>query len=59
VKLAGGVSIPVRLKEEDEFRMTPERVLEKITPRTRAIILNSPCKSHGQCYEKEGYKGYY
>src|ERR1019366_9336497 len=47
VKLAGGVSIPVRLKEEDGFRMTPERVLEKITPRTRAIILNSPSNPTG------------
>jgi aspartate aminotransferase len=56
VKLAGGVSIPVRLKEEDEFRMTPERVLEKITPRTRAIILNSPANPTGSVMKKKDIK---
>ena len=56
VKLAGGVSIPVRLKEEDGFRMTPERVLEKITPRTRAIILNSPSNPTGSVMKKKDVK---
>ncbi len=56
VKLAGGVSIPVRLTEEDRFRMTPERVLERITPRTRAIILNSPSNPTGSVMKKKDVK---
>ena len=56
VKIAGGISIPVRLKEEDGFRMTPERVLEKITPRTRAIILNSPSNPTGSVMKKNDVK---
>ena len=56
VKLAGGVPIPIRLQEVDEFRMTSERILEKITPRTRAIILNSPSNPTGSVMKKNDIK---
>lgn len=36
------VGVPVPLYEKDGFRMSPEEVRKKITPRTRLIILNSP-----------------
>ena len=36
--------------------MTPERILEKITPRTRAIILNSPSNPTGSVMKKNDVK---
>lgn len=57
VKIAGGTSVPVRLKEEDEFRMTPDVVQDKITDKTKAIILNSPANPTGSVMKKEDIKG--
>lgn len=39
---AGIKGVPVPLFEKDNFRMSPEEVQKRITPRTRLIILNSP-----------------
>ena len=42
IKLAEAEPILVRTSAEDGFAVTADRVLEAVTPRTRAIILNSP-----------------
>ncbi len=42
VRLAGGVSIPILLREKHQFRLDIEELKSKITPRTRMIIINSP-----------------
>jgi aspartate aminotransferase len=42
VKLAGATPVVVRTHEEDGFALRAERLLEAVTPRTRAIVLNSP-----------------
>lgn len=42
VELAGGVPVPIETKEEDLFRLTPEQLLEKITPKTKALVLPYP-----------------
>jgi aspartate aminotransferase len=57
VKLAEGKMVPISLKEENEFRMTPENVLNKITKKTKAIILNSPSNPTGAVMQKEDIKG--
>jgi aspartate aminotransferase len=57
VKLAEGKMVPVSLKEENEFRMTPEDVLDKITNKTKALILNSPSNPTGAVMQKEDIKG--
>ncbi|HML04154.1 MAG TPA: pyridoxal phosphate-dependent aminotransferase, partial [Methanobacterium sp.] len=57
VKLAEGKMVPVGLQEENEFKMTPESVLEKITSKTKAIILNSPSNPTGAVMKKEDIKG--
>lgn len=57
VKISGGRSVPVHLKDENEFRMIPEDVLELVTPRTKAIIMNSPGNPTGGVLEKEDVKG--
>lgn len=57
VRLSGGTPLPVMLKEENEFRMTPEDVQEKITDKTKAIILNSPSNPTGGVMTKEDVRG--
>jgi len=57
VKLAEGKMVPINLKEENEFQMTPDDVLEKISPKTKAIIMNSPSNPTGAVMQKEDIKG--
>ncbi len=38
----GGVPVPVRLREERDFRMDLDELASLVTPRTRLLILNSP-----------------
>lgn len=42
VSLAGGVPVPVETREEDLFRLTPVLLKEKITEKTKAVILPYP-----------------
>ncbi len=48
--LAGAQPCVVRTREEDGFRLTPDALEQAITPRTRAIILNSPSNPTGVAY---------
>jgi aspartate aminotransferase len=52
VLLAGANPIIVPSKEENGFKLTPEELRSAITPRTRAIILNSPSNPTGSVYSK-------
>ncbi|MCS7135640.1 MAG: pyridoxal phosphate-dependent aminotransferase [Nitrososphaerota archaeon] len=54
---AGGKPVPLRLSEENEFRMTPEEVNELTTAKTKAIIINSPHNPCGSVLRKEDVKG--
>jgi aspartate aminotransferase len=42
VKLAGATPVVVRTYEEEGFALRAERLLAAVTPRTRAILINSP-----------------
>src|SRR5258707_8248209 len=42
IEYAGGKCVFVETDETDNFRLTPEMIERQITPRTRAIIINSP-----------------
>lgn len=42
VNFVGAKPVPIPLKEENDFRLDPEYVKEKITKKTKMIILNSP-----------------
>ncbi|MEM3042497.1 MAG: pyridoxal phosphate-dependent aminotransferase, partial [Thermoplasmata archaeon] len=57
VRLAGGKPVPLRLRAEDDFRMTPERLAEALTPRTRAVVLNSPSNPTGSVATEADMKG--
>lgn len=47
VQYAGGRVVPVETDEAQGFAVTPEMIERAITPRTRAIILNSPNNPSG------------
>ena len=53
VVLAGGVVKKIRLKAENEFRLTPTELEEAITQKTKIIILNYPNNPTGAIMEKE------
>ena len=42
VKVAGAIPVVVRTHAEDGFAVHAETVLEAVTPRTKAIVINSP-----------------
>lgn len=39
--------------EKDKFRVTPQALEAAITPKTKAILINSPCNPTGAILEKE------
>jgi aspartate/methionine/tyrosine aminotransferase len=57
VQLAGGRAVPVTASDEDQFRFLPEKVAEKITPKTRMILFNSPSNPCGAVETKEDIRG--
>jgi aspartate aminotransferase len=52
VKLVGAVPVIVQTSSEDGFRVSAEAILAKITPKTKAIILNSPSNPTGALIEE-------
>ncbi|MCD8349409.1 MAG: pyridoxal phosphate-dependent aminotransferase [Planctomycetaceae bacterium] len=53
VRLVGGVPVIVNTNEEDLFAVRPEALEAAITPKTKAIILNSPSNPTGQIVPPE------
>jgi aspartate aminotransferase len=52
--IAGADAVPVPLKlSPPEFELDPEAIAAAITPRTRAVIVNSPHNPSGQVYPLE------
>jgi aspartate aminotransferase len=47
IKLAGAKPVLVRTYSEDGFAIDPEAIVAAITPRTKAIVLNSPANPTG------------
>ena len=51
--LIGGVPVPIPLKEEDEFRLTAEGLREKITEKSKVLVLPFPNNPTGAIMEKK------
>ena len=47
VKLAHGVPVAVETHAKDAFRLTVKALESKVTPRTKALLLNFPCNPTG------------
>src|SRR5437867_5985449 len=56
-RLVGGRPVPVPAADEAGFVMTPEAVAEAITPRTKAILLNSPSNPAGAVFPADVFRG--
>lgn len=51
--LANGKPVIIELEECDQFKLTKEKLLEKITPKTKILILPFPNNPTGAIMEKE------
>lgn len=56
VVLADGVPVTIELKEENEFRLTKEELLEKITDKTKILVLPFPNNPTGAVMRREDLK---
>lgn len=50
VKIADGEPVVIQTKETEDFKFTAEAFRNAITPKTRALILNSPSNPTGMVY---------
>lgn len=51
--LAGATPVPIPLKEENEFRLTPEEVEQYVTDKTKILVLPFPNNPTGAIMDKE------
>ncbi len=56
VKLAGGTPVYVNADESTGFKMTPDALKAAITPKTKALMLNSPSNPTGAVYTRSELK---
>lgn len=52
IKMAHGVPVPVTTRKENRFALDPKDVEAKITPRTKAILINFPCNPTGAVMDR-------
>ena len=57
VKFAGGIPVYVDCPESAEFKLTPEALAAKITPKTKVLILNSPSNPTGAVVGRKAMEG--
>lgn len=53
VKLSGATPVIVRNREEDGFALNMDAIKKAITPKTKAIMINTPNNPTGAVYSKE------
>jgi aspartate/methionine/tyrosine aminotransferase len=52
INYIGAKGVPIPLLEENEFRMNPEDIQERLTPKTKLILINSPENPTGSVLTK-------
>lgn len=57
IRLAGGKPVVVETRLEEKYYPDLEKVREKITGKTKAMIINSPCNPTGAVYSEDVLKG--
>lgn len=53
VLLAGGVAKKIKLKNENQFKLTPEELEQAITPKTKILLMNYPNNPTGAIMDKD------
>src|SRR3954469_17347084 len=56
VQYAAGAPVYVETEERDNFKLTPQMVAKAITPRTRAMIINSPNNPSGAVLSEDEFR---
>jgi len=56
IVLCGGVPVVVPTRVEDEFKIKPEELRAKITPKTKALIINYPHNPTGAVMTRADYE---
>ena len=56
VLLAGGNPIIIKCSENENFKITPEKLKNSVTSKTKWLILNSPSNPTGSCYSENEIK---
>jgi len=57
VQLAGGKPVIVETREEDGFAPDPDAIRRALTPRTKAVVLNSPSNPSGAVFSRAALEG--
>ncbi len=52
-KLVGANPVVVETRPDDGLKLTPQRLREAITPRTRMVLINSPSNPSGAVYSRD------
>jgi aspartate aminotransferase len=52
-KLAGATPVPVVSRAQDDFVVNPDDIARAITPRTRMLLIVSPCNPTGAVYDEK------
>jgi aspartate aminotransferase len=56
IALAGGKTVIIQTSDKTNFTITPESIEQALTPKTKAIVINSPSNPTGATYSKEELK---
>ncbi|WP_255550107.1 pyridoxal phosphate-dependent aminotransferase [Sporosarcina sp. E16_3] len=56
VKLAGGVPVHIEGTAAAQFKVTAQQIRDAVTPKTKAVIINSPGNPTGMIYSKDELK---
>lgn len=56
VLMAGGKPVPLACKAEDHFKITPDQLMESLTPKSKVLIMNFPNNPTGAVMEKDDLK---
>jgi aspartate aminotransferase len=57
IQYAGGVPVFVQSREDENFRITAAMIEKAITPKTKAIVLNTPSNPSGAVVSQEDLEG--
>ncbi len=53
VKFSNGIPVILKTDESTDFKITPEQLQQAISPKTKILLLNTPCNPTGSVYTKE------
>jgi len=56
IDFLGAKSVPIRLREENQFRLDVEELVSLVTPKTRMMVINSPQNPTGSVLTEDDLK---